>query len=418
DRSKSMKSFVMDIFERYANESNIEGVDQYNACYGGQAAGLCTQAWIESDRWDGRYGIAVATDISEAHPMGMAFVGAATTAALFFPDAPLPHHSQRASCVMHRFDFCKPVGWHDIAPITDGKYSVECYLDALDVCYATLRQKLNGRGPLEVTDYNVFHTGGGYHVVRKAFERMCRAEYKNLKPAERDELNQSKLAPSVSLLKIIGPCHTVSSFLNTASVCMNTMEKALGKVILVFTYGSGCAASLYQMRVDDVPFFDPLEVWKLQFYRNAIKLKPWESHIHNFYVETWMKFDYIPHGRRTGKISVWSYEDDVYYLMQIDKFGRRFYHRGGLATGPLDDSLRLPVDKAEERPQREHFGPILQRPQPKAKLEDSKEERFREIEYAMAFGEEVESSKYEALAEHTDRYNPNLKVTIRRPIAQ
>lgn len=53
----------------------------------------------------------------------------------------------------------------------------------------------------------------------------------------------------MSLLKIIGPCHTVSSFLNTASVIMNRMEQALGKIILVFTYGSGCAASMYQMRV-------------------------------------------------------------------------------------------------------------------------------------------------------------------------
>ncbi|CAJ1409172.1 unnamed protein product [Effrenium voratum] len=130
DRSKSMKSFIMDLFERYANESNIEGVDQYNACYGGQAAGLCTLSWVESDRWDGRYGIAVATDISEAHPAFMAFAGAAATATLFYPDAPMSHHSQRASCVLHRFDFCKPVGWHDMAPITDGKYSVECYLDA------------------------------------------------------------------------------------------------------------------------------------------------------------------------------------------------------------------------------------------------------------------------------------------------
>lgn len=74
-------------------------MDQYNACYGGQACGLCTLSWVESDRWDGRYGIAVATDISEAHPSFMAFVGAATTAALFFPDAPMCHHSQRAKAV-------------------------------------------------------------------------------------------------------------------------------------------------------------------------------------------------------------------------------------------------------------------------------------------------------------------------------
>ena len=27
--------------------------------------------------------------------------------------------------------------------------------------------------------------------------------------------------------------------------------------------------------VDDVPFFDPYEIWKLQFYRNAIKVSSW-----------------------------------------------------------------------------------------------------------------------------------------------
>ena len=38
-RSKSMKSYVMDLFERYGDgEANIEGVDMYNACYGGQAS--------------------------------------------------------------------------------------------------------------------------------------------------------------------------------------------------------------------------------------------------------------------------------------------------------------------------------------------------------------------------------------------
>eukprot|EP00913_Durusdinium_trenchii_P015993 g15030.t1 len=86
DRSKSMKAYVMDLFERYGSgEGNIEGVDMYNACYGGQAAGLCAQNWVESDRWDGRYAIAIATDISDA-PFEVIFsVGAACTAALYYP---------------------------------------------------------------------------------------------------------------------------------------------------------------------------------------------------------------------------------------------------------------------------------------------------------------------------------------------
>merc|ERR1719379_2669819 len=66
DRSKSMKAYVMDMFERYADESNIEGVDHYNACYGGQAAFFNVMNWMESDRWDGRYGLGIATDITDA----------------------------------------------------------------------------------------------------------------------------------------------------------------------------------------------------------------------------------------------------------------------------------------------------------------------------------------------------------------
>jgi len=134
DRSKSMKTYVMDLFERYGeNEADIEGVDMYNACYGGQAAGLCCLNWVESDRWDGRYGLAIATDVSEAHNMGIAFVGSSCAGTLYFPDAPLTHYSLRASCILHRFDFFKPVGWHVMAPLTDGKYSVNAYMDCVDV---------------------------------------------------------------------------------------------------------------------------------------------------------------------------------------------------------------------------------------------------------------------------------------------
>jgi len=415
DRSKSMKSYIMDIFERYGNgESNVEGVDQYNACYGGQACGLCTLSWVESDRWDGRYGIAVATDISEAHQAFMAFVGAACTATLFFPDAPLAHHSQRASCILHRLDFCKPVGWHDMAPITDGKYSVECYLEALDSCYVTLRKKLNDREILKITDYNVFHTGGGYHIVRKAFERLVRNERPDVKGAERDVFIEEKLHPSCGILKRVGPCHTVSSFLNTAAVAMSKMENGLGKVILVFTYGSGCAASMYQLRIDDIAYFDPLEVWFLkQFYRNAIKVNPWETGHHQVYIETWMKFDYRPFGRKLFGWDVQLLEDDAYYLGEIDKFGRRFYHRGGLKAPPLAKHLRLPVDQAEGRATRKDWGPAAEAD---AKAEKSLEEQWREIEYNMTFDPEADAQNYLEVGEYTDTYMKSQRVKIVRPL--
>ena len=42
--------------------TDIEGVDSTNACYGGTAALLNCVNWVESCSWDGRYGLVVCTD--------------------------------------------------------------------------------------------------------------------------------------------------------------------------------------------------------------------------------------------------------------------------------------------------------------------------------------------------------------------
>jgi len=387
----------MDLFERYGEgEGNIEGVDMYNACYGGQAAGLAAQNWVESDRWDGRYGLAIATDISDAPYQALFTVGAACTGTLYYPDAPLPHHSHRSSCILHRFDFFKPIGWYHMGPVVDGKYSIDAYMNCVDACYQTLKHKMNGRPLLQITDYNVFHTGGGYHVVKKAFERCIRSEDPKTPAATREKYVAEKLAPSVHLLKIIGPCHTVSSFLNIGSVVMSKWDEALGKILLVFTYGSGCASTMYQLRFDELAWFDPLAVWKVKsFYRNAINV-PADVPLHQVYVDTWMKFDYRPYGRSTFGYGYETYELDAYYLMEIDPWGRRFYHRGGMRSGPVSRKIQnanaLNYDKVENRHTREHFGNLPPNGEAWEKQENKDEKelkdlekKWREIEEEMTF---------------------------------
>jgi hydroxymethylglutaryl-CoA synthase len=53
DKSKSVKTVLMQLFEQSGN-SNIEGVDTINACYGGTQALFNSVAWIESSAWDGK----------------------------------------------------------------------------------------------------------------------------------------------------------------------------------------------------------------------------------------------------------------------------------------------------------------------------------------------------------------------------
>jgi len=79
DKSKAVKTSLMSLFASHGN-TNIEGIDSKNACYGGTAALLNSLAWVESSAWDGRYALVVAGDIAvyekgPARPTGGAGVG-------------------------------------------------------------------------------------------------------------------------------------------------------------------------------------------------------------------------------------------------------------------------------------------------------------------------------------------------------
>ena len=91
DKSKSCKSVLMQLLD---GNTDVEGVDSVNACYGGTAALFNTLSWMSSPWWDGRKGVVVAGDVAvygdvRARPTG----GAAAVAMLIGPDAPLVFES-------------------------------------------------------------------------------------------------------------------------------------------------------------------------------------------------------------------------------------------------------------------------------------------------------------------------------------
>ncbi|KAH3350275.1 3-hydroxy-3-methylglutaryl coenzyme A synthase, partial [Aspergillus fumigatus] len=105
DKAKSCKTVLMQLF---GDNTDIEGVDTYNACYGGTNALFNAVNWIESSSWDGRDAIVVAGDIAlyetpAARPTG----GAGCVAMLIGPDAPLVLEPVRGSCMKHVYDFYK-----------------------------------------------------------------------------------------------------------------------------------------------------------------------------------------------------------------------------------------------------------------------------------------------------------------------
>lgn len=297
DKSKSVKSVLMQLFEESGN-FNVEGVDTVNACYGGTNALFNAINWVESSAWDGRDAVVVAGDIAlykkgSARPTG----GAGCVAMLVGPNAPLTIDAGlRGSYITHAYDFYKPDLTSEY-PIVDGHYSVRCYTEAVDACYkaynareTTLKSQSNGTNganghsqeqetPLDRFDYMCFHAPT-CKLVSKSYARLLYNDYLANPsnpifadvPAELKDLDYAtsvtdkavektfmglakkrfaaKVQPSIQVPTQCGNMYCGSVYGSLASLITNiTNDQAQGKRIGIFSYGSGLASSLFSFKV-------------------------------------------------------------------------------------------------------------------------------------------------------------------------
>lgn len=286
----------MQLFEPSGN-TNIEGVDTLNACYGGTNALFNSINWVESSAWDGRDAIVCAGDIAlykkgNARPTG----GAGCVAMLIGPDAPLAFElGKRGSFMKHAYDFYKPDLTSEY-PTVDGQYSIKCYLESVDQCYkrynereATLQSSGMSNGvhqpedplytPLDRFDHMCFHAPM-CKLVSKSYARMLYndylenpenpifesvpAEIRNIeytasitdKTAEKTfgALAKKKFAtrvqPAIMVPTMCGNMYTASVHGGLVGLLSNvTGENIAGKRIGIFSYGSGLASSFFSLRV-------------------------------------------------------------------------------------------------------------------------------------------------------------------------
>ncbi|KAJ7296436.1 hypothetical protein O6H91_Y123600 [Diphasiastrum complanatum] len=280
DKSKAIKTWLMKLFEESGN-ADIEGVDSTNACYGGTAALFNCVDWVESTAWDGRFALVVATDSAvyaegPARPSG----GAGAVAMLIGPDAPLVIDRRCSATHMeHAYDFYKP-NLASEYPVVDGHLSQKCYLMALSSCYrrfCTKFQKIQGRQfSLMEADFLVFHSPYN-KLVQKSFARLVFEDFsrnksfvdeavaetfhhfsklsleesytnRDLEKASqqvaKSQYNE-KVIPGTLIPKQIGNTYTVSLYAGLASLIHNKADSLVGKRILMFSYGSGLASSMF-----------------------------------------------------------------------------------------------------------------------------------------------------------------------------
>ena len=301
DKSKSVKSVLMQLF---GDNTNIEGVDTINACYGGTNAFFNTVNWIESSAWDGRDGIVVAGDIAlyakgNARPTG----GAGAVALLVGPDAPIVlEPGLRGSYMEHAYDFYKPDLTSEY-PYVDGHYSLNCYTKALDSAYRAYnkreaaQQAKNGanghtngssapadgglvKTPLDRFDYLSFHAPT-CKLVAKSYARLLYHDFladpsspafaevpleirdmeyeKSLtdKVVEKTFMTltkkrfQERVNPGIQVATLCGNMYCASVWGGLASLISYVDSANLqGKRIGFFSYGSGLASSFCSFRVN------------------------------------------------------------------------------------------------------------------------------------------------------------------------
>lgn len=293
DKSKSVKSVLMQLFAPHGN-TNVEGVDNVNACYGGTNALFNSINWIESSAWDGRDAAVVCGDIAlyakgAARPTG----GAGCVAMLIGPDAPIAFEpGLRGSYLTHAYDFFKP----DLAseyPVVDGHFSLKCYTEAVDACYKaygareqTLQAKngTNGvldesKAPLDRFDHICFHAPT-CKLVQKSYGRMLYNDYlanpsnpafAEVAPELRDVDYEKSLSdknvektfmgltkktfaervrPSLDVATLCGNMYTATVYGGIASLISNvSFDPSQAKRIGFFSYGSGLASSMFSAKI-------------------------------------------------------------------------------------------------------------------------------------------------------------------------
>ncbi|KAK8091306.1 hydroxymethylglutaryl-CoA synthase [Apiospora phragmitis] len=362
DKAKSVKSVLTQLFEPAGN-TNLEGIDTINACYGGTSALFNAINWVESRMWDGRNAIVVASDIASydkpaARPTG----GAGCVAMLIGPGAPLVIDPvYRGTYMSHVFDFYK-ANLKSEYPLVDGHGSIRSYLHALDECYNRLRENVkkhsNGAGPeqgdkdfLDMFDYMAFHTPNS-KLVSKSYGRLAYQDFLHSKgdeawdgvvPEELKNLSyddsllskelekafigitkpkyEARIKACIEAPSLCGNMYTASTYCSLISLLSNIdLTDLVGKRIGVFSYGSGLAATLFTLRVvgDVKPMVTTIDLMARLAKRRATGADEYETAC-ALREKAYGAHSYTP----TGDVD--SLFPGTYYLEKIDDQYRRSY---------------------------------------------------------------------------------------------
>jgi hydroxymethylglutaryl-CoA synthase len=240
DMAKSIKSYLMQLFP---DNPELEGVDNISACYGGTAALLNTIAWLRSGAAGKRYGIVVATDTAYMDSADVGWLGSGAMAMLIGPEPAIEIRSEHVSYMKNAADFFQPRHSKQLSPYMDGNGSMQCYLSALK--YTTEMMKARHGVSLSSIDKVAVHGG----VCKSVIVKACN-EWSKWEGMSKTSLLE-KYECSGRHAELLGAQYTASLYFNLHSVLEHA--ETLPSNMLLFSYGSGSAATLLAAKVHRLP---------------------------------------------------------------------------------------------------------------------------------------------------------------------
>ncbi|VDO36550.1 unnamed protein product [Onchocerca flexuosa] len=386
DKSKSIKTSLMKLFEE---NSDIEGVDVKNACYGGTQALFHAIDWVYAN-WEleNRYAIVVMADIA-VYDVGPARCtgGVGAFAALVGPNAVLTfERGLRATYMVDVYDFYKPnQPVLSEYPVVEGQGSLQAYLIAVDETYKLYCQKAEKlkNEVVKISNFDaVFFHCPFTRLVQKGFGILAFIDFKRglsdhltdierakptaflLEPREinymsRDFTKMStqissklwaqKTEPFLLLNRRIGNTYTASLYLQLISffhrqvsryffshLSGSSVEEDLnGRRLLFFSYGSGAASAMFSARIflldkDTKDQFTQMKqsadaAVALLEQRLCINPKRYSEIMALREKLLSSAVPYRPEGVRSNFTNEFSLFPNTYYLMNIGDKYRRYY---------------------------------------------------------------------------------------------
>jgi len=275
---------------------------------------------------------------------------------LIGPNAPLTlERGIRGSHMEHAWDFYKP-NLESEYPLVDGKLSVNCYLRALDNCYGLYRDRfkaVNGKNfDIDSADYALFHSPYT-KLVRKSFNRLLYLDFlqndqhprygkvdKALKKLTAEDsynhkdvanvfndigkdLYNQKVDAGLLLPKKLGNSYTASLYMSLLSLASTKSDKdLLNKRILMFSYGSGLAATMFSFQVRSSVADIAKKANIVERLNQRVAISPEEyTQVMKLREDTHSQANYKP---VSGINQLFP---GTYYLEQIDDMKRRSYAR-------------------------------------------------------------------------------------------